>query len=189
VNRSETNFDKVLNGDINAIINMLVPSHFGARIQTEIVPFKFVVGVSVSVGVNVVYNRVDGEFFSSGDVSIQPGIGTGSGISATVGPLIGWNSSKIEDSTSGDSYITGVSGAYGVAGSIAISVPKEGSNLLAPFHNDPVFGQVPVTVYVGVGSGAIYGSWGAGVCRTIPIDGQELRVNLYNIFPWFSKKR
>jgi hypothetical protein len=154
---------KALNGDGSSILDLLTPTHGGLRVQLEGSVFI----MSGSVGLNVVYNRIDGHLAGNLDWSLEGGPGVGAGASVTGGPLIGWGSSHVEDSTSGNSAIVSASAAAEGAASVSVTAPIEGS-ITNPtgFHVDPHYGQVPATVYLGGGGGGAYASAGLGATGT-----------------------
>jgi hypothetical protein len=163
-----TVFSKAIQGDIPSAIDLLTPTHVGGRVQVE-VSGDIGVGISGTVGVNLVYNRVSDELAISGDWSIVPGGGIGGGVDATGGLLLGFESSNIDDATTGYSWVASGSAAAGPAATVSIS---------GPFHEDPVYGQVPFTVYVGGGAGAGFADVGGGITGTFAHD------KITNLLPW-----
>lgn len=97
------------------------------------------------------------------------------GASLTEGPIIGWGSSTIKDVAIGNSAIVSGTVAYEAAISTSVSVPVDGNSLraLRP-HVDPVYGQIPPTVYVGVGGGGAYASGGIGGTHVFAYAIQDL---------------
>jgi hypothetical protein len=162
---------KAFNGDVGAILDLLIPTHFGWRGQLEVgvTPNPaFSLGPSGTLGVNIAYNRFSGELGAFVDWTTEVGGSTGTpvGASFTEVPIIGWGSSTIKDVAKGDSAIVSGTAAYKGAISASISVPFEGS-IGMPFegfklHVDPVYGQIPSTAYGGGGVGYAYGSLGGG---------------------------
>jgi hypothetical protein len=180
---SSTVFESALDGDLGAIVELLIPTHGGLRIQGEgaigLGPF----GVTGTVGVNVIYNRIDQRLAANGDWSVEPGIGLGAGGSVTFGPIIGWLSTNIEDSTNGYSGILSGSAAAEEAASVAITIPFEGSSpqSLTGVHVDPYYGQVPFTLFLGGGAGAAYAGVGGGLTGPLTYNGLPIRVDLTNL--------
>jgi RHS repeat-associated protein len=171
---SPTLSEKIKNGDTSALIQMLIPSHIGGRLQVE-GSLDFGIGLSGTIGVNVIYNRNSDELAANVDWAIEPGIGFGEGVSGTGGLLIGWASSSASDVTQGYSgVISGTAAAEGAV-SVAVSAPiEEGKGL----HVDPYSGQVPATVYVGGGGGAGYAGVGIGP------SGSWVNKDFTNFLPW-----
>jgi RHS repeat-associated protein len=172
--------ERILKGESNALIDLLTPSHIGSRGQIELslsIP-DLPVGLSGSVGVNGVYNRISDELVFNVDWALEPGFGIGEGISDVVGPLIGWGSSSVDDVTKGFSGIGSGTVAAGPALSLAITTPLDATGL----HVDPYSGQVPFTLFGGVGAGGGYASIGGGV------NGQlGIRIELTPLLPWHKK--
>ena len=150
--------EKIMQGDMDALTQLLIPSHIGGRLQLE-GSFTIIVGVSVGVGVNVVYNRNSDELAANVDWAIEGGGGFGAGASGTGGLLVGWGSSSVEDATKGFSGIISGTAAAEAAVSAAMTVPIDEKGL----HVDPYSGQVPPTVYIGGGAGGGYAGLGGGV--------------------------
>jgi RHS repeat-associated protein len=122
----KTVFEKALDGDIWALIELITPTHGGLRWQVEIaIPVFGVFGASVSVGGNIVYNYRSNQLAANLDWAVEPGVGIGGGISTTVGPLIGWLSTNAEDATSGFSGIISGTAAAEIAGTVAITFPLD----------------------------------------------------------------
>jgi hypothetical protein len=165
-----TVFDKAIQGDITAVIDLLIPTHVGVRVQVE---GSFDPGVSTSgtAGFNLVYNRVSDELAYSIDVAGTGGVGVGTGGSVTGGVLIGWASSDVDDATTGTSGVLSATGAYIAAVTASIS---------APLKVDPKYGQVPFTFYVGAGSGGAFADAGIGPNLTIT------HGYLTNLLPWYG---
>jgi hypothetical protein len=155
-----------INGDGSAIIDLVVPTHAGARLQLEGSFWVF----SVSGGGNMIYNRVDhrvgGSFDFTGEIS--PGLSIGAGGSLTGGPLVGWGSSSVEDVITGDSLIVSGTAAYEGALAAGVSVPIEG-NLASPqgTHVDPLYGEVPTTLFLGGGVGGAYAGFSRGLTHNL----------------------
>jgi RHS repeat-associated protein len=171
---------KALNGDGGALVDLLVPTTFGWRVQLEgSIDFSAVVpgvGASYSIGANVVYNRNDGNLAASLDNTGTADASYGFGLSATTGPLVGWASSSVNDVTSGKSGTLSASAAAELAGSVAVNAPFKGnSNTL---QVDPKYGQIPATVYGGVGVGGAYAGAGVGHSNT------WFHEDLSNLLPW-----
>ena len=182
---SLTYAEKAIKGDIASIAKVLTPTHFGVRAEAN-----FCFGVCVSMGINLIYNSNDKKLVASADV--QGGTGpspkgqpitnpkTGAmpkfGVFASVGPLIGWESSSIEDSTKGTSAQANAFAAAGFGISVSVSSPanSELRNGEFPLYVDPVYGQVPFTVYLGLGAGVGAGL-GFGLADTI--SRQEISTN------------
>lgn len=160
--------DKVLQGDITAIIDLVVPTHIGLRAQWE---GSFDPGFSASgtVGFNLVYNRVSDELAYSIDISPSGGVGVGTGSAGTGGVLIGWASSDVDDVTTGASGIFTATGAFVAAVTVAVS---------SPLVVDPIYGQVPFTFYIGAGPGGAFGDVGIGGSIT------TTHGDLTNLLPW-----
>ncbi len=185
--RTETVTDKALKGDFNAILDLVIPSNFGWRVQAEgaFAPFGVVWTPSGTLGVNLVYNRKSDEMAASVDWSLLPvdfGLGSPIGASVTTGPIIGWGSSDIRDATSGYSLIVSASAAAETAGSASISIPLEGNPFSnfneTKIHIDPLYGQIPSTTYFGVGIGAAYAGIGGGISGTV------YHQDLTYLLPW-----
>ena len=157
-----------LNGDILAIADLLIPTHFGWRWQGEIslsIGGGIGIGPSGTIGVNGVFNRNSGEFATFLDWSVEGGAGAGSpvGASVTTGPIVGWGSSTVRDVANGNSVIVSGTVAPDLAVSGAVSAPVDGDSIEnVKLHVDPVYGQVPTTAYGGGGIGTLYGGVGAG---------------------------
>ena len=156
---------RAFQGDWDSIFDLLIPTHIGFREQLEIgvnpnPALGF--GPSGTLGINFAYNRVSGEFAAFADWTGEASVSTGTPISAslTEGPIVGWGSSTIRDVAQGESLILSATAAYEGALSTSISVPLDGD----PFdvHIDPIYGQVPTTIYGGGGIGYAYGSLGVG---------------------------
>jgi hypothetical protein len=149
---------RALSGDAYAMIELLVPSHVGWRIQLEGTVFIF----SGTIGINGVYNFVDHQFGGSVDWSLGGGPGYGAGAAVTTGPLIGWASSNVEDVTSGNSVILSGSAAAEGALTVGVSAPLGDSGL----YLDPHYGQVPATLYLGGGAGGAFADAGLSYSGT-----------------------
>ncbi len=173
-NQRLTLTDKIKLGDTQALAQLLIPSHIGGRLQLE-VSFTLIIGVSVSGGVNLVYNRNSDELAANVDWTIEGGAGLGAGASGTGGLLIGWGSSSVGDITKGFSGIVSGTAAAEVAVSAAVTAPLDEKGL----HVDPYSGQVPPTGYVGVGAGGGYAGVGGGINGPTGI-----HVNLTSLLPW-----
>jgi hypothetical protein len=145
-----------VNGDLAAVADLLIPTHGGARLQLEGSFWVF----SVSGGVNMIYNRNDHHLGANLDFTgeISPGLSLGAGASLTVGPLIGWGSSSVDDVISGNSVIVSGAAAYEGAATGAVSAPLTGI--------DPYYGQIPATVYFGVGVGGAYAGLSGGLTHS-----------------------
>jgi hypothetical protein len=156
---NKTYSQKASEGDLNSIIKLILPTHIGLRGQGEL-SFNFLLGVSITVGGNVVYNFNSGELAANVDWTGELGAGLMQGGSGTGGFLLGWESTNVDDVTQGLSAIVSATGSYETAGSISLAVPLDKSTIL---HVDPVYGQVPFTLYAGVGAGTPYGSIGGGL--------------------------
>ena len=170
--------DKIKQGDISALVELLIPSHIGGRLQLE-ASFTLLVGVSVSVGVNGVYNRYSDELAANVDWAIEGGGGIGAGASGTGGLLIGWGSSSVDDATKGFSGILSGTAAAEPAVSAAITAPLDKNGL----HVDPYSGQVPFTGYFGVGGGGGYAGIGGGINGPTGIHD-----DLSPLLPWHWNK-
>lgn len=168
--------DKIIQGDVSALVDLLIPSHIGGRIQVE-VSIDFVIGWSGSIGVNGVYNRYSDELAANVDWAFEPGIGIGGGGSATGGLLIGWGSSQVEDATQGYSGI--ISGTAAAEGAVAAAVTFPIDMDKKALYVDPHSGQVPATVYIGGGAGGAYAGIGAGLNGPTGI-----YANLTPLLPW-----
>jgi RHS repeat-associated protein len=182
--RPATASDRAASGDIGALADLLVPTHIGVRIQLEgsldlaIIAPNF--GISVNVAGNIVYNRASDQLSSSVDWTVAPGGGIGAGASLTEGLLLGWGSSNVNDVTSGQAAVAGGTVASGLALSTSVTSPLEtNSNAsISGLHVDPVYGQVPATVYFGIGAGAAYGSAGLGRTQTL------VKEDASSLLPW-----
>jgi hypothetical protein len=170
---------KALEGDTKALTQLVIPSHWGGRVQIE-VSIDFLIAWSFTVGANAIYNRFSDEFVINMDATGEPGLGLGGGFSSTGGPLLGWGSSDVDDVISGDSLALSLTGANGFAASIALLIPLEEE--FQP-HIDPISGQIPVTFYLGTGAGGLYGGCGAGISRPISIMGIPIKLDLSNFLP------
>jgi hypothetical protein len=159
---------EALKGDPSAIRELLTPTHGGIRIQGELAAGFGLFGLSGTIGVNLVYNKIDGQLAGNVDWSIEPGIGLFSGGSITAGPLIGWASTDVDDATSGYSGVLSGTAAAGPAVSVAV---------VSPLHVDPYYGQVPFTTFVGGGAGAGNAGLGGG------LSGTFIQSNLSNWLP------
>ena len=154
--------EKAMSGDIISMIDLVVPSHIGLRGQIDIsLNVLGIVGGSVDVGANIVYNARGYKLASSADISIGPGVGGGSPIGASVtgGPLIGWGSSHVEDATSGGFVTFSGAGTAGYAGALSVSTPLDINPSSTPpvsLHYDEKYGMVPATLYLGFGAGFPY---------------------------------
>jgi len=142
-------------GDVPALIDLIIPSHVGVRIQGELAT-KLLGGVSGDGGINLVYNRVSNQLVIYSDLTGEGGPGIGFGGSITVGPIVGWGSSNIDDVALGTSFTGSASAAAGGALAGSVSFPTD-------LHIDPHSGMVPSTIYTGGGFGMAYASLGAGV--------------------------
>jgi RHS repeat-associated protein len=162
---------RALGGDVLATADLLIPTHFGWRGQFELStsPVQifpgFGIGPSGTLGVNIAYNRVSGEFAAFADWTVEGGGGLGIpvGASFTEGPIVGWGSSTVKDIAQGNSGTISATAAYEGALSVGISAPVDGDSFrnIRP-HVDSVYGQIPVTVYVGGGIGGAYAGTGGG---------------------------
>jgi RHS repeat-associated protein len=183
--KPNTVVSKALAGDSSAIINAVLPTTGGVRGQLEIVPkepicfFGVCVPVSVTLGLNIVANRIDGEI--SGSVDFSPELGPALqpdpllpvDVSVTGGPMFTWFSSDAQQVTTGDSTVMSATIAAGEAYSAAIVTSPLG---VPP---DPMYGVKPVTLYAGVlGAGTGYASIGGGVSHTL----YETSFNFYDLF-------
>lgn len=64
---------KIMQGDTSALVQLLIPSHIGGRLQLEI-SLDLGIGLSGSVGVNGVYNRNSDELAANIDWALEPGL-------------------------------------------------------------------------------------------------------------------
>ncbi len=169
-----TVFCRALEGDLGAIVDLLVPTHVGWRLQGEgAVDLAFVIpnfSISISGGGNIAYNRYSDQLAMSVDWAIEPGFGIGAGGSVTTGPLLGWGSSRVEDVTTGTSGLISGTAAYIAALSGGVSSPW-------PLKDDPVYGVAPATLYGGAGVGGDYAGVGAGPSTSV------LNVDLSFLLP------
>jgi hypothetical protein len=161
----------------------MLPTHGGIRLQGE-GSIDLGLGVSGSIGLNVVYNRIDDRLLANVDWAVEPGLGYGEGISFTGGPLIGWLSTNVDDATAGYSIIFSGSAAAEGAVTVAITAPLEGLYPTYQVHVDSHYGQVPFTVYVGGGAGAAYAGVGAGINGPVTYNGEPLRSDYTAFLPW-----
>lgn len=172
-----------LGGDGGAIVDALMPTTIGIRVQGEFVlkePISILglkVPFSISVGGQVVFNRIDGDLSTNWDVApeVGPAFMPDSlpfGASATGGPLLGWFSSDIQQVTTGDSAVLSATIAARDAYSAAIVSPPPGT------LPDSRYGVKPLTIYGGKGVGGGYASIGAGISRSI----WETSINIYDLF-------
>ena len=150
---------KALSGDIYSMIELLIPSHLGWRIQIEGTIFIF----SGTVGVNGVFNFVENQFGASADWSLGGGPGYGAGAAVTTGPLVGWGSSNVEDVTTGNSVVLSGSAAAELALTGAVSAPVGNNGL----YIDPYYGQTPATLYLGGGAGGAFADAGLSYSGTL----------------------
>jgi hypothetical protein len=150
--------EKLVNGDLSVLPDLVIPSHFGFRIQAE-VSVDVGIGLSFTGGVNAVYNRISDKAAANVDWAVEPGVGAGGGLSVVGGPVFGWGSSDVTNVTKGYSGLISGTAAAEVAVSAGISAPLDDKG----FHVDPYTGQVPATIYVGGGVGGGYAGVGAGV--------------------------
>lgn len=158
--------DKAIKGDIDAIVKLIIPSHVGIRVQTEgsvPIPGTGGLGPSFGGGHNSLQNIKSGETGDNEDAFLTGGPGIGFGGSVTIGILIGWGSSNIKDVSSGDSATLGATAAAGPAISISVSAPIDQNGLI----EDPYYGQVPATLYVGAGFGMAYATVGIGGSKSM----------------------
>jgi hypothetical protein len=168
---------RAIQGDLISLIDILVPSHLGWRLQGEGTVSIGAYSPSFTIGLNILANRKSDEFAIFIDVAGEPvALGAGSPIGATVttGLLVGWGSSTVKDVAQGDSYLASGTIAPDLAVSGAAAVPIEGNAVdeimggdVPKFHKDPVYGQVPVTLFGGGGIGAYYAGGGAGISRSL----------------------
>jgi hypothetical protein len=166
--KKPTVFSRAIHGDGAAIIDLVVPTHFGGRVQYE---KSFDPGISVSgtVGVNLVYNRVSDELAYSIDVSGTGGAGTGIGDAVTGGILVGWESSDVDDATTGSTPVISATGAFIAAVTASVS---------STLQEDPIYGQAPFTFYLGAGPGGAFADIGGGPNKTI------VHGDLTKFLPW-----
>jgi hypothetical protein len=87
------------------------------------------------------------------------GGGVGGGISETLGVIIGWHSTDLNDVVSGESFQIAATGAAMYAASGSLSMP---TNIDGSFHHDPYFNRVPKTIYFGGGAGLLYAGGSIG---------------------------
>ena len=181
--KPNTVVSRAFDGDTGAIVDAVIPTTAGVRVQGEFVPKEplsilgFQIPWSVSVGGQVVFNRNDGDI--SMNLDIAPEIGPAFmpdpipiGASATGGPLLGWFSSDAQQITTGDSTIVSITVAGGDAYSAAIITSPPGT------PPDPKYGVKPVTIYAGKGVGGGYLSFGTGIARSF----WEYSINISNLW-------
>ncbi|WKZ50323.1 MAG: RHS repeat-associated core domain-containing protein [Anaerolineales bacterium] len=183
---------EALNGNVGAIIDFLIPSHIGFRWQLEVsgsIGGIIGIGPSGTLGLNVAYNRKSEEFAAFADLTGEGGVGAGSplGASVTTGPLVGWGSSTVSDVATGDSAVLSGTVAPDLAVSFSGSAPLEGYSVSDPLnfenanlHVDPVYGQVPATLYGGGGFGGYYAGGGGGISHVFA----SAIIDLSPLFPW-----
>ena len=169
---------RALRGNDGAMINAITPTDYGLRIQGEVVTKNLLpwwMPSSGTIGFQETFNRNDGNLVLSGDWSLEIGPTLSPqfpvGISVTEGGVLGWFSSDVKQSTSGDSII--ISGT--VAGRQAVSASVTTPANLQP---DRKYGVAPFTIYGGRGYGGGYASQGEGIVHSIPI----ATVNIYQLF-------
>jgi hypothetical protein len=173
-----------LRGDLKAIGDLVLPTHVGWRIQGELSATMVQIlggaggfGPSGTLGANVVYNRTSGELGVFADFTVEGGgsIGTPIAGSVTTGPIVGWGSSTIKDVAQGNSAIVSGTAAYEGALSASISIPIDGNSLnsIRP-HVDPVYGQIPATLFMGGGVGYAYGGLGGGASHVFVSTSTDL---------------
>jgi hypothetical protein len=165
-NQEVTVFQKAVTGDFQAITNLIKPSHIGGRGE-----FFVCFGVCVGIGTNIIYNFNDNKAAISIDTSggggpapkqVMPKLG----VFASFGPLIGWESSSIEDSTTGTSAQVNGFAAAGLGLTVSVSTPVDVNTSTQFVKGDPVYGQAPFTMYIGLGAGIGAGA-GVGLSQTI----------------------
>jgi hypothetical protein len=175
--RHDSVVSRALKGDTGAIVDAIIPTDYGLRIQGEVVSKGILsrwMPSSGTIGVQETFNRNDGNLVLSGDVSLEngPTLSPQSpfGGSVTTGGVLGWFSSDVRQSTSGQSAIVSGTIAAREAVSVAIATP-------ANLRVDRKYGAVPVTVYAGKGYGAGYASVGGGIL----FSKQSITVNIYQL--------
>jgi len=168
---------RALKGDTAAIVDAIMPTDYGLRVQGEVVTKNILPGwmpSSGTVGVQETFNRNDGNLVFSVDGSLENGPTLSPqfpiGGSFTAGGVLGWFSSDLKQSTSGQSAIVSGTLAGGRAASAAVTT-------LANLQADRKYGAVPVTVYAGTGYGAGYASAGGGIVFSKPL----VTVNIYQM--------
>lgn len=163
-------------GEINAIIDLIRPTHGGIRLQVE----GSVFFVSGSIGVNFLYNQRQDRLATNVDWAIELGPSlisplTPGGISVTGGPLLGWWSADLED------FVTG---GYGMlSGTIAGKWALSGA-LTSPLKTDEQYGQIPVTGYFGGGAGCCYAGGGGSLGSTFKYNGNWIFDDFSFLLPW-----
>jgi RHS repeat-associated protein len=169
------------NGDIGAILELLFPSHWGWNVQAG-GSFGLPIGIDIGVEVNasvVYYWRTD-QLIGNVDFGVGPGVGVKlpvpGQIAATTGPVLGWGQS---DPNAGDISVSGgaslaAEGAVAVSASVPVNLTSNGPE----FYVDPVYGQIPVTAYGGVGVGCC----GAG--GNVMASGSIYQSDLSILLPW-----
>jgi hypothetical protein len=162
----DTVADRASKGDLGAIVDLLVPTDVGFRLQGELSGGTLISYSGVG-GVNLDYNRVSDELVLSIDIGSSLGGGLGAGGAVTVGPLFGWESSHAV--TSGGSGNINATAAYIAAVTATVSITPV---------VDPKYGQAPSTIYFGVGPGGDYADLGPGGSGTLT------RVDLSRLLPW-----
>jgi hypothetical protein len=148
------------------MVDLIVPSYagLGGQIAGD-VPVLGPVGGSVSVNAQLVFNRVSDELSFQVRWSKGGGVGWGGGVAATAGLVFGWAASE---SHSAVPWLDiGASAAVQYAGTVDISIPLEA-------EADPVFGQVPVELYLGGGYGAAF--VGVDVTRSDVLSQQTVTI-------------
>jgi hypothetical protein len=141
-------WQEAVEGNVAAILDLLVPSYggLGAQISGDI-PLLGPFGASVSINAQLVVNRVSDEVSFQVSWSKGGGLGWGAGVAATGGLILGWGAS--ESHSAQPSLDFGASAAAKFAGAVNLSVPLA-------LEQDPIFGQVPVALYLGAGAGAAF---------------------------------
>ena len=164
---SPTVMDRAFDGDIRAMLDVIIPTHFGFRLQGEFsIPTGTPWGPSGALGVNWIHNFRSGENDSNADFTLEPySGGFGGEISFSGGVLFGWGSSNVKDVTAGKAEVFGGTVAAGPAVSVSVVAPMHDNGTM--LHVDPAYGMVPTTLYIGGGSGCCYAGGGAGKSITI----------------------
>jgi hypothetical protein len=163
-------YGQALEGDSSALVDFLLPTEIGWRMQLEVcIKVPIPIGPCGSGGVNFVYNRSSDQLISFLDWSGAGGPGTGGGASLTTGPLVGWFAEDTKHLASGTSAIVGGTLAY--EGAISVSASS-------PLTVDKKYGTLPVLYYGGVGVGYAYAGGGVGASYT------SISADATSLLPW-----
>jgi hypothetical protein len=172
---------KATNGDVGAVLELLFPSHWGWNVQAGgSVGFPVGIDFGVEVNVSVTYYWRTDQLIGNVDFGVGPGAGAKlpapGQIAATTGPVLGWAQS---DPNAGELSVNGgatIAAEGAVVGSVDIPINMTSNG--PEFYVDPVYGQIPVTAYGGVGVGCC----GAG--GNVMVSGSIYQSDLSILLPW-----